>query len=105
MQLSSQNIDCLHRGKLEISFLLTHPRLLAGCISGQEVWVSRDSTGEGCWLGQQREEAAGYVACKTTLVEVGSSLSGKSKTEAWLLWNLQGERYMPEHCSTQWSWV
>lgn len=34
----------------------------------------------------------GYVACKTTLVEVGSPLSGKSKAEAWLLWNLQGER-------------
>lgn len=67
-QLSSPNIDCLHTGKLEISFLLISPRFLAGWITGQEVWVSRDGTGEGCWLsswlGQQREEAAGYVGCK-----------------------------------------
>lgn len=67
MQLASQNIDCLHTGKLEISFLLIIPGFLVGCIPGQEVWVSRDSTGGGgcwlsSWLGQEREEAAGYVA-------------------------------------------
>lgn len=45
MQLSSQNIDCLHTGKLEISFLLIRPRFLAGCVTGQEVWVSREHRG------------------------------------------------------------
>lgn len=72
--------------------------------------MSRKGTGEGCWLSrwlvQEREEAAGSVACKPTSVEVGSSLSGKSKAEAWLLWNLQGEKwFVPKHSSIQWSWV
>ena len=108
MQLASQNIDCLHTGKLEISFLLIIPGFLVGCIPGRKFGCPGTAQGRaaGSVVGWGRKE-------KRLLAMWQTHTSG-----SWLFseWKERGrgmaalepagkEGSMPKPSSAQWSWV